>query len=230
VIPQKDYVVRRSALCWCVVSDTSVLASDDTASDLQACVQRLAGLHPRLCPRQVLGVRIGLEAGRLLGVSLPRLDKRLLAVVETDGCFADGVSAATGCWLGRRTLRLLDYGKVAATFIDVRDGRTIRVWPRAGIRDRAWTYAASAPDAWHAYLAAYQVMPVEDLLEWRDLGLSDAAQALQGSDGRVTCARCGEEVLNGRGVVVEGQLVCRLCAGQGSFDPSIPGPQAIAPV
>jgi formylmethanofuran dehydrogenase subunit E len=60
----------------------------------------------------VLGVRIGLAAGEALDLDLPRADKRLLMLVETDGCFADGVSVATGCWLGRRTLRLVDYGRV----------------------------------------------------------------------------------------------------------------------
>ena len=54
----------------------------------------------------------------LLNLPLPQKDKRLLTFVETDGCFADGVSVATGCWLGRRTMRLVDYGKVAATFVD----------------------------------------------------------------------------------------------------------------
>jgi formylmethanofuran dehydrogenase subunit E len=93
------------------------------APRLAACLARLGELHPRLCPRQVLGARIGLQAGALLGLDLPRADKRLLALVETDGCFADGVSVATGCWLGRRTLRLLDYGRVAAMLVDISTGR-----------------------------------------------------------------------------------------------------------
>ena len=52
---------------------------------------------------------------------LPQTDKRLYTFVETDGCFADGVMVATGCSLGHRTLRLIDYGKVAATFVDTRE-------------------------------------------------------------------------------------------------------------
>lgn len=57
--------------------------------------------HHKICPRQVLGVRIGLLAGRLLEIPLPQPEKRLLATAETDGCFVDGVSAATGCYVGR---------------------------------------------------------------------------------------------------------------------------------
>jgi formylmethanofuran dehydrogenase subunit E len=194
------------------------------AAGLEECLERLGALHPNLCPRQVLGVRIGLQAGRLLGIGLPRPDKLLLALVETDGCFADGVSVATGCWLGRRTLRLLDYGKVAATFIDGRNGRTVRLWPRAGIRDTAWAYALTAPDRWHANLEAYQVMPAEALLQWQYLGLSKAADELRGAARYVACARCGEEVLNGREVIVGARVMCRPCATQACFEPSFPRP------
>src|SRR5918911_1243912 len=102
---------------------------------------QLARLHPRLCPRQVLGVRIGQYAGELLGLALPRSDKQLLAFVEMDGCFADGVSVATGCWLGRRTLRLVDHGKVAATVVDTALMRAIRIAVHPDARCRAISYA-----------------------------------------------------------------------------------------
>lgn len=55
-----------------------------------------------------------------LGLEIPRQDKRLLAIVETDGCFADGVAAVTGCTMEHRTLWLADYGKIGATFVDVK--------------------------------------------------------------------------------------------------------------
>lgn len=105
-----------------------------TEAETVAPWAELARLHPRLCPRQVLGVRIGQHAGTLLSLSLPRSDKRVLAIVETDGCFADGVSVAAGCWLGHPTLRLVDYGKVAATFIDLECSRAIRIWRHAQAR------------------------------------------------------------------------------------------------
>lgn len=81
--------------------------------------------HQRVCPRQVLGARLGLLAGLLLDLPLPQSDKRLVAIVETDGCFVDGISAATGCHVGRRTLRVEDYGKVAATLVDSRTEKTM---------------------------------------------------------------------------------------------------------
>src|SRR5512147_1061230 len=97
--------------------------------------------HHRICPRQVLGVRIGLLAGRVLEIPLPQPEKRLLAIAETDGCFVDGISAATGCYVGRRALRIEDYGKTAATFVDTLTEQTIRIAPRGDIRELAWEYA-----------------------------------------------------------------------------------------
>src|SRR5512143_3671048 len=96
-----------------------------------------ASRHKHLCPRQVLGARIGMFASERLEIELPRIDKRLLVVSETDGCAVDGLIAATGCRVGSRTLRILDFGKVAATFIDTRTDETIRIVPRREARELA---------------------------------------------------------------------------------------------
>ncbi|KAB8333744.1 formylmethanofuran dehydrogenase [Scytonema tolypothrichoides VB-61278] len=181
---------------------------------LELVLAQSAELHKHLCPRQVLGARMGMLAGRLLGLELPQAGKRLFTFVETDGCFADGVGVATGCWLGRRTMRLIDYGKVAATFVDTRDGRAIRVRPSAQARSRACIHAPGAKSRWHAYLNAYQVMPDEELLEAQPITLALDLKALISRNGvRAECERCGEEVINEREVYVQGELLCRPCAG-----------------
>lgn len=177
-----------------------------------------ADLHRHLCPRQVLGARMGMLAGELLGLELPQAGKGLIAFVETDGCFADGVAVATGCWLGRRTMRLVDYGKVAATFVDTRDGGAIRIRPRADARARALAYAPGARSRWHAYLEAYQLMPDGELLEARAVELALDLRALISRPGvRAACARCGEEIINERELLVGGELRCRGCAGENYY-------------
>src|SRR4029079_4322305 len=98
--------------------------------DIQALLKLSSARHTHVDPRQVLGVRIGLAGAAALELALPRTDKRLLVIVETDGCFADGVEVTTGCTMGHRTLRLADYGKIAATFTDVKNGVSVRVAPR----------------------------------------------------------------------------------------------------
>ena len=184
------------------------------AIDLDHLLNRTAALHKHLCPRQVLGVRIGVCAGRALGLDLPQEGKRLFAFVETDGCFADGVSVATGCRLGRRTMRLVDYGKAAATFVDTHTGQAVRISPHPQARTLAACYAPGAPDTWHAQLQAYQIMPDDELLKVQPVTLTVDIAAIISSPGlRVNCVRCGEEVMNGREVLSGGEVLCRACEG-----------------
>jgi formylmethanofuran dehydrogenase subunit E len=182
---------------------------------MRRIVQQLAPLHARLCPRQVLGARIGLLGGALLGLELPSWDKRLLTIVETNGRFVDGVIVATGCRVGRRTLHVVDHGKVAAVFVDVHTGQAVRVWPRPGARHSASSYAPTAPDPWRAQLDAYQRMPTSELLATGSVELIAPLQALLGRAGvHVECASCSEEVMNDRQVHVGDRVLCRSCVGE----------------
>jgi len=188
------------------------------AAVLDGYLEQLQRLHARLCPRQVLGLRMGLLAGDLLRLELPRPDKRLLALVETDGCFADGVAVATGCWFGRRTLRLVDHGKVAVTFVDLHTEQAVRVWPDPRVRTHAWHYAADAPSAWHAQLVGYQRMPDHELLRTAPVKLLAPPVRLLGpSPPRVSCAVCREEISNGREVTTGALCLCLGCAGQSYY-------------
>ena len=174
--------------------------------------------HHRLCPRQVLGARVGMFAACLLTLDLPQSDKRLLAFVETDGCFVDGVSAATGCYVGRRTLRVKDFGKTAATFFDTRAERAIRIAPRLDVRELAKQYAPEARNRWETQLLGYQRVPDEDLLDFRWVTMRINVPALIGQPGvRVDCDSCGEEIINQREVIWESKILCRACAGQAYY-------------
>jgi len=179
-----------------------------------------------MCPRQVLGARIGLYAGDLLGLALPRQDKRLMAFVETDGCAIDGIAVATGCAVGRRTMRVLDFGKVAATFADTVTGQAVRIWPRPGARARADATVGASVDHWHAMLLAYQQLPAEELLEAEAVELTVSLAEIISRPGlHRPCDRCGEEIMNEREVVLDGAAgatVCRGCAGARYYEPRGP--------
>lgn len=191
-----------------------------TVPDVQTLLTETAAMHRHLCPRQVLGVRMGLYAGELLGLELPQRDKRLYTFVETDGCFVDGVTATTGCSIGHRTLRLMDYGKVAASFVDTKTGNAIRIWPNSQCRARAADYAPAAPNRWRAQLEAYQVMPAADLLSACKIELLIDLKALIARPGvRVNCSICGEEILNQREVHRDGSVLCPACADGGYMRP-----------
>jgi len=191
------------------------VARDGIEPVLADCLARSAAQHAHLCPRQVLGARIGLHAAALLGAPAPQADKRLLAIIEMDGCFVDGVTAATGCTLGHRTLRLVDYGKAALTLVDTLTERAVRVWPHPLARTRALAYAPGAATRWHAQLAAYAIMPVEELLCVAEVVLTlDLAALISRPGQRVACAGCGEEIMNAREVLVGERAFCRACAGE----------------
>jgi len=188
---------------------------------LNELIETTTVLHHHLCPRQILGLRMGLWAGELLELELPQTHKRLLTIVETDGCFSDGVAVATNCWVGRRTLRVQDYGKVAATFIDTQTNHTVRIAPHSMARQLAPGYAPEAKNRWEAMLLGYQRLPVTDLLVAETVELLTPVETLISRAGyRVTCDGCGEEIINAREVHQRGLKLCRTCAGDAYYRPT----------
>jgi formylmethanofuran dehydrogenase subunit E len=184
---------------------------------LDALLSQLTANRP-LCPRQVLGVRIGLAGASALELEAPREDKRLLVIAETDGCFLDGLEVATGAAPGRRTLRIVDYGKVAASFADLKTGRAVRVSPHPDIRQRAIQYTPGETRRYYAMLQGYQVIPDEELLSIQEIELHPPVEILLSHAGvRTTCYVCGEEIINQREVVRGGVPMCRSCAGEGYY-------------
>jgi formylmethanofuran dehydrogenase subunit E len=181
---------------------------------LNEILKRSASRHTHLCPRQVLGARIGLAGLQCFGFEPGERNQRLLVMVETDGCFADGIEATTGCSVGRRTLRVEDYGKIAAVFVDCASGRAVRIAPLRDVRQRAAAFMPAEKRHYFAQLAAYQAMPDNELLSFQAVSLLIPADALIGRPGvRVNCALCGEEIINGREVTRGEMTVCRACAG-----------------
>jgi formylmethanofuran dehydrogenase subunit E len=125
----------------------------------------------------------------------------------------------SGCALGHRTLRTVDFGKLAATFVDTLTERSIRLAPRPGVRQTAEAYATDAQTRWHAQRDGYASMPADELLSVSAVRLrSAAAELLGGRDGRVVCQQCAEEVSAGRHLVRDAAILCRHCAGEGYFD------------
>lgn len=174
--------------------------------------------HSHLCPRQILGVRLGLAGLSALGFDAPPFGKRLLIITETDGCFADGLSAATHCTVGHRTLRVEDYGKVAAVFVDVKTGCAVRVALVLDIRERAYNYAPDEPRRYFAQMQAYKIMPDKAMFTITEVQLTTPIEAIVSHPGlRVNCDVCGEEIMNEREVHQNGLTLCRTCAGNSYY-------------
>lgn len=186
--------------------------------DLASLLAAASARHRHLCPRQVLGVRMAVAGARILGVDVPRQDKGLLVIAETDGCFVDGLEVAAGVSPGHRTLRIEDYGKVAATFVDVKTGEAVRLAPRLNVRQHALDYAPGEQRHYFAQLAGYQVMPEEELFSAVSVALTPGIKEIVSRAGvRTNCAVCGEEIINEREVIVDGVAYCRSCLGQSYY-------------
>ncbi len=179
---------------------------------LKEILEKTESVHQKICPRVVLGARIGLAGAEMLGMDVPRHDKRLLSILETDGCFVSGVESATGCSVNHRTLRIEDYGKVAGTFVNVKTGQAVRVAPRRGIRERALEYAPEEKKRYFAMLEGYQVMPLDELLTIEEVVLSQPIASIISRAGvRVNCDSCHEEIINEREIIQDGRVLCRAC-------------------
>lgn len=183
---------------------------------LNRAIQEAARFHGgHACAGLVLGTRLALYGAEVLGIDVPDRAKRLVVVLETDRCAADAIQSVTGCRPGRRTLRFLDYGKLAATFIDTRAERAVRVSARPELRERATASALPGEDRHEAQRRAYETWPAEELF-----ATTDALAALGHFDRpgpparRTNCGRCGEEVSDGREIQTDAGIRCRPCAGQ----------------
>jgi len=175
--------------------------------------------HSHLCPRQILGVRMGLCGLKALDVPANHGSKRLLVITETDGCFADGLTAATDCAVGHRTLRVEDYGKAAATFVDTQSGLSVRVAPVLDIRKRAYHYAPDESRHYFAQMQAYQIMPDEEMFTVTEVHLAASIAEIVSRPGvRVNCDVCGEEIMNEREVLKHGQVLCKACASSAYYE------------
>lgn len=188
--------------------------------EIQPLLEKSSRDHSHLCPRQILGVRLGLAGMNALGFAEPPAKKHLLVITETDGCFADGLSAVTNCSVGHRTLRVEDYGKTAAVFVDTVTGRAVRVAPALDIRQKAYAYAANEPRHYFAQMQAYQVMPAAEMFTVTAVTLATSIESILSRPGvRVNCDVCGEEIMNEREIKQNGLTLCRACVQGGYYRP-----------
>jgi formylmethanofuran dehydrogenase subunit E len=184
-----------------------------SARGFEDLLAEAVAFHGHQCPGQVLGVRMVLAGCRALGIDRPRgAGKRLVVLVEIDRCATDAIQALAGVSLGKRTLKHVDYGKMAATFADVDAGRAVRVAARDDARVRARKWASDIADERQAQMAAYRVMPEGELLALHPVVV--APGWLDRPRARVGCEACGEGINYGRQVNVAGRWLCRACAGR----------------
>jgi formylmethanofuran dehydrogenase subunit E len=176
-----------------------------------------SSVHGHHCAGQVLGVRMAMVGCREVDIDEPKGCKKLVVYVEMDRCATDAVQAVTGCSLGKRTLKFLDYGKMAATFVNLETRKAIRILARDDARSLAPLYAQDVANPRGAQKKAYAVMPENSLFSIQAVTVNISEENLPGfRSARVYCEKCGEGINLRREVKLAGRTVCIPCA-QGGF-------------
>src|SRR6201984_1205066 len=178
--------------------------------------------HGHLCAGQVLGVRMAMLGLQKLGIDDPRSKedrKRLITFVEIDRCATDAVAVVTGCRLGKRALKFRDWGKVAATFVDVQTGRAIRIAAKESSKALARTLHPEIADKNQQQMLAYREMPDDDLFTTQWVKVQLPPEEFPGYKGeRIVCDSCGEGINFRREVRRDGKVLCRSCAGERYYE------------
>ena len=191
-----------------------MLSLDDYLRESQAA-------HGHLCAGQVLGVRMAMLGLKRLGIDDPHgLDrKRLVTFVEIDRCATDAIGVVTGCRLGKRALKFRDWGKMAATFIDVSSGKAIRVAAKESSKALARQMHPELASKNQQQMAAYREMADDDLFTTQWVKVDLPPEEFPGFKGeRIVCESCGEGINFHREVRSDGKVLCRSCAGERYYE------------
>ena len=173
--------------------------------------------HGHLCAGQVLGVRMALLGLKTLGINDPQGQdrKRLVTFVEIDRCATDAIAVVTGCRLGKRALKFRDWGKMAATFVDVTTGRAVRVAAKESSKALARQMHPELASKNQQQMAAYREMADDDLFTTQWVKVELPPEEFPGYKGeRVVCDVCGEGINFRREIRRDGKILCRNCAGE----------------
>jgi formylmethanofuran dehydrogenase subunit E len=187
----------------------------------ESLLKSSAAAHGHLCPGQVVGVRMAMLGCKLIGLDEPtRRDqiKKLIVYVEMDRCAADAVAHVTGVKLGRRSLKFVDYGIMAATFVNLATGLAYRVISTEDARSLASAYAPEIEPKYPQQLEAYKRMPDSVLFRVQQVDALISEFDMPGPTRRkVICDQCGQVVRDHREVIKDGRSLCRPCAGMVYF-------------
>ena len=183
--------------------------------DFNALVAEAEVAHGHLCAGQILGVRMAMLGLERLGIGDPKgADrKRLVTFVEIDRCATDAIAVVTGCRLGKRALKFRDWGKMAATFVDLKTGKAIRVAAKESSKERARELYPEIEGKNQQQMHAYREMPDAELFTEQWVTVPIEAREMPGyKSGRIVCAECGEGINYDREVRRDGRILCQGCA------------------
>ncbi len=190
-------------------------------TEFEMLLEESVKVHGHLCAGQVLGVRMSMLGLREIGIHDPKGTdrKNLIVFVELDRCATDAVQSVTGCSLGKRSMKFFDYGKMAATYMNLKTDKAVRIVAREDSRSKAKGLFPGIGNAYRAQLEAYKVMADEELFDVMEVAVKVRSADLPGRPlRRVRCDSCGEHVQDMREVYRNGRVLCVACAQGGYYE------------
>lgn len=177
-------------------------------SDFEFYVKKAGDYHGHICAGIALGTRLSLAAMKALGLEPGVKNKSLIVYAEIDRCMTDAVQVVTGCSLGRRSLKYIDYGKFAATFVNLDTGKAVRATVKEHFHNEASVEKT---------LKKISRIPDNELVTLEEVSVNIPRTDLPGPpQQKAVCAACGERIMDGRGVRRGRRVLCRACA-HGSY-------------
>ena len=172
-------------------------------------LQEAVAYHGHLCGGQISGVRMARLALKTLGIDDPKKFRDLIVYVECDRCLTDAIGTVTGNKLGRRNLKCMDYGKSAASFLNLKTGEAIRILS---------VYKSKPPEG-ADLVEFFRSIPDEDMFITRRVKIKYRLEDLPGKPlDAMICPVCGEEVIDGRQISLDGVEMCKPCAEGAYFE------------
>lgn len=177
-------------------------------------LEKSTKIHGHICAGQVIGVRMSIIGLREIGIDDPKAQrKEFYVLVEIDRCATDAIQSVTGATLGKRSLKWLDYGIMAATFVNLKTGKAVRITALEESRETSKKYCPEIGDKYKRQLDAYRIMPEEELFKVQQVKVKVPEEDMPGRPiRRVQCAECGDWVQDCREVAKNDKSLCRPCA------------------
>ena len=177
-------------------------------------LEKSTKIHGHICAGQVIGVRMSMIGLREIGIDDPKAQRKdFYVLVEIDRCATDAIQTVTGCSLGKRSLKWLDYGIMAATFVNLKTGKAVRVTALEESRETSKKYCPELGDKYKQQLEAYRIMPEAELFKVQKVRVAVPEEDMPGRPKRrVQCECCGDWVQDCREVMQDGKALCKPCA------------------
>lgn len=176
-------------------------------SNFDILLEKGKNFHGDICPGIVMGTRIAMAGMRELGMDVFEKNRDLIVYVEIDRCMTDAIQAVTGLTMGHRTLKYRDYGKFAATFVDLSTGKAVRISTVEGPRDNPGEVDMNE------MIEKLSKVPEEELLKIEEVTVDIPPEDIPGFPKyRAVCDECGDRILDRREILDGEKTLCKACA------------------